>query len=192
MAHGISKVLKTDDIKNRVVAVIGDSTFFHSGITPLLDMIYNKGTGVVVVMDNRITAMTGGQPNPGMGKTLMGEDTVATDIIELAKSLGVKNVQEIDTYNLKETEKIIKEALQKDELTVLVCKKPCVLQYKVFKPALKVDQEKCKGCKACLRVGCIAIGMTEVDGEPKAEIDPTLCTGCEVCMQVCKFDAIIK
>ena len=192
MAHGIGKVLKTDDIKNRVVAVIGDSTFFHSGITPLLDMIYNKGTGVVIVMDNRITAMTGGQPNPGTGKTLMGEDTIATDIIELAKALGVKNVKEINTYNLKETEETIREALQKDELTVLVCKQPCVLQYKVFKPPLKVDPEKCKGCKACLKVGCIAIGMTEVNGEKKAQIDETLCTGCKVCQQVCKFDAIVE
>jgi indolepyruvate ferredoxin oxidoreductase alpha subunit len=190
MAHGISKVFKPDTIKNKTVAVIGDSTFFHSGITGLLGMIYNKGNSVVIIMDNRTTAMTGGQENPGTGKTLLGEPTIETDILELVKALGVKNAYEFDSYNLEETEKIIREALDKDELTVLVCKKPCVLQYKVFKPALKIDEEKCKGCKACIKVGCIALGLKEVDGETKAEIDPNMCVGCGVCAQVCKFDAI--
>ncbi len=192
MAHGISKVFTPDSIKNKTVAVIGDSTFFHSGITGLLDMIYNKGNAVVIIMDNRTTAMTGGQENPGSGKTLMGEPAIETDVLELVKALGVKNAYEFNSYNLEETEKIIREALEKDELTVLVCKQPCVLQYKVFKPSLKVDEEKCKGCKACIRVGCIALGLKEVDGETKAEIDPNMCVGCGVCAQVCKFDAIVK
>ncbi len=190
MAHGISKVFKPDSIKNKTVAVIGDSTFFHSGITGLLDMIYNKGNAVVVIMDNRTTAMTGGQENPGSGKTLLGEPAIETDILELVKALGVKNAFEFNSYNLEETEKVLKEALEKDELTVLVCKQPCVLQYKVFKPSLKIDEEKCKGCKACIKVGCIALSLKEVNGETKAEIDSNMCVGCGVCAQVCKFDAI--
>ncbi len=192
MAHGISKVFTPDSIKNKTVAVIGDSTFFHSGITGLLDMIYNKGNSVVIIMDNRTTAMTGGQDNPGSGKTLMGEPAIETDILELVKALGVKNAYEFNSYNLEETEKIIREALEKDDLTVLVCKQPCVLQYKVFKPSLNIDKDKCKGCKACIKVGCIALSLVEVNGETKAEIDPNMCVGCGVCAQVCKFDAIIK
>jgi len=190
MAHGISKVFKPDSIKNKTVAVIGDSTFFHSGITPLIDMIYNQGTSVVIIMDNRTTAMTGGQEHPGTGRRITGEPAIATDIVELCKSLGVKNLEEFDSYNLKQTEEVIKKALEKDELSVLICKNPCVLQYKVFKPALKVDEEKCKGCKACLKVGCIAISVKDVNGETKAEIDNNMCVGCGVCAQVCKFDAI--
>jgi indolepyruvate ferredoxin oxidoreductase alpha subunit len=191
MAHGINKVFTPDSIKNKTVAVIGDSTFFHSGITGLLNMIYNRGTSVVVIMDNRTTAMTGGQENPGTGKTLMGQPAIETDIIDLVKALGVKNVEEIDTYDLKSTEEALKNALEKEELTVLVCKRPCVLQYKVFKPALKIDEEKCKGCKACIKVGCIALSLKEINGETKAEIDPNMCVGCGVCAQVCKFDAIV-
>jgi indolepyruvate ferredoxin oxidoreductase alpha subunit len=190
MAHGISKVFKPDSIKNKTVAVIGDSTFFHSGVTGLLNMVYNKGTSVVIVMDNRTTAMTGGQDHPGTGQTLMGEPAIETDILKLAKTIGVKNVKEIDTYNLKETEETIKEALEKDELTVLVCKRPCALKFKVVKPALKVDEEKCVGCKSCLKVGCIALSVKDVEGETKAYIDPSLCVGCGVCAQVCKFDVI--
>ncbi len=190
MAHGIRKVFTPDSIKNKTVAVIGDSTFFHSGITSLLDMIYNNGSGVVIIMDNRITAMTGGQENPGSGKTLLSEPTIVTDVFDVVKALGVKHAYQFNSYDLKATEAILKEALDRDGLTVLVCKQPCVLQYKVFKQPLKVDVDKCKGCKSCIKVGCIALNLKEINGEVKAEIDENMCVGCGVCAQVCKFDAI--
>ncbi|PLX45010.1 MAG: indolepyruvate ferredoxin oxidoreductase subunit alpha [Deltaproteobacteria bacterium] len=195
MAHGMSKVLPTPERnQDKVVAVIGDSTFFHSGVTGLIDMIYNDGNAVVVIQDNRITGMTGGQENPGSGHTLNGMEAPEIDCVKLSVALGVspENVRVVSAYNLKEIEDVMKEELAKPSPSVVITKDPCVLQYKVKDEPYKVDREKCTGCKKCIGVGCIALSMV-VEGEERfAEIDPNFCTGCSVCAQVCKFDAIVK
>ncbi len=193
MAHGISKAMgEVTDRKDRTVAVIGDSTFFHSGVTGLMDMIWNGGHSVVMIQDNRITAMTGGQVTPGIGKTLMGADSPAIDIEKLVVTLGVKpeNVRVVSAYDLKEIETVLKEELDKPEPSVVITKDPCVLQYRVKNTPMRVDPEACTACGVCLRTSCIALGMTGEGDEKHAEIDPNFCTGCTVCAQVCKFDAI--
>jgi indolepyruvate ferredoxin oxidoreductase alpha subunit len=194
MAHGMSKVVAdTGDLKDKIVAVIGDSTFFHSGVTGLIDMIWNGGNSVVVIQDNRITGMTGGQENPGTGHTLSGGESPQIDIEKLVLVLGMKpeNVRVISGYDLKQIEAVMREELAKPEPSVVITKDPCVLQYRVKKPALTVDAETCVACKQCLKVGCIALSM-EGEGEAQhAVIDPNFCVGCTVCAQVCKFDAIV-
>ncbi|MBN2231382.1 MAG: indolepyruvate ferredoxin oxidoreductase subunit alpha [Deltaproteobacteria bacterium] len=191
MAHGMTHVLPpTDDLSQKTVAVIGDSTFWHSGMTGLLDAIYNKGTSVIMILDNRTTGMTGGQENPGTGRTLMGEDTITADITALARAFGVPEVVEIDPYDLKDIEDTLRAELAKPKLSVVVVKAPCVLRYRVSKPPLKVDVDKCTGCKRCLQVSCNALGLV-VEGEKSyVQIDQNLCIGCTVCQQMCKFDAI--
>ncbi|MBI5017789.1 MAG: indolepyruvate ferredoxin oxidoreductase subunit alpha [Deltaproteobacteria bacterium] len=193
MAHGISKVVAdSGDLKDRVVAVIGDSTFFHSGVTGLIDLIWNGGTSVVIIQDNRITGMTGGQENPGTGHTLSGGESPQIDMERLVLALGVKpaNVRVVSAYDLKEVEAVLREELGKPEPSVVITKDPCVLQYKVKKPALTVDPEVCTACKQCLRVGCIALSLEGEGDAAHAVIDPNFCVGCTVCAQVCKFDAI--
>ena len=194
MAYGMSKVAPdTGDLKDKVVAVIGDSTFFHSGLTGLVDMIWNGGNSVVVIQDNRITGMTGGQENPGSGHTLTGAESPQIDIEKLVLALGLKpgNVRGVSGYDLKQSEAVLKEELAKPEPSVVITKDPCVLQYRVKKPALTVDTEKCVGCKQCLKVGCIALSMVEEGDKQYASVDPNFCVGCTVCAQVCKFDAIV-
>ena len=191
MGHGIDKVVpKSDDYSQKVVSVIGDSTFFHSGMTSLLNSIYNGSSSVAMILDNRTTGMTGGQENPGSGRTLSGEEAIAADIPALVKAMGVKNVIKIDPYDLKDIEEKLKIALENEEMTVVVVEAPCVLRYRISKPPLKVDAEKCTGCKRCLSVSCNALSL-EVKGDDKfVVIDPNMCAGCGVCAQVCKFDAI--
>ncbi|MDW7709315.1 MAG: indolepyruvate ferredoxin oxidoreductase subunit alpha [Deferrisomatales bacterium] len=193
MAHGISKVMEgSTDPLNRTVAVIGDSTFFHSGITGLIDMIWNGGSSVVMIQDNRITAMTGGQQNPGMGQTLMGVESPPIDIEKLVLTLGLKpeNVRVVNAYDLKQVETVLKEELAKPEPSVVITKDPCVLNYRVKDKPMTVDPEACTACKQCLQVSCIALSMQGQGDERKAAIDPNFCTGCTVCSQICKFDAI--
>jgi indolepyruvate ferredoxin oxidoreductase, alpha subunit len=193
MAHGMSKVAgESPDLKDKVVAVIGDSTFFHSGVTGLIDMIWNGGNSVVVIQDNRITGMTGGQENPGTGHTLSGAESPQIDVERLVLALGMKpaNVRVVSGYDLKQIETVLREELDKPEPSVVITKDPCVLQYRVKKPALKVDQEACKACKQCLKVGCIALSMKGEGDEASVVIDPNFCVGCTVCAQVCKSDAI--
>jgi indolepyruvate ferredoxin oxidoreductase alpha subunit len=175
-----------------VVAVIGDSTFFHSGVTGLMDMIWNGGNAVVLIQDNRITGMTGGQVTPGIGKTLMGGDAPAIDMEKLVLALGVKpeNVRVISAYDLKQIETVLKEELAKPEPSVVITKDPCVLQYRVKDKPMHVDADACTACKQCLKVGCIALSMEGEADARHATIDPNFCTGCTVCAQVCKFDAI--
>lgn len=189
-AHGISKGLFLQGIKEKPVAVIGDSTFIHSGITGLINMIYNRGDAIVVIMNNDTTGMTGGQEHPGTGRTASGENTVKLDIEKLCQALGAKRVKEIDAYNLKELEKVFKEEMELEGPSVLISNQPCVLRYKVSKKPLKVNKEKCTACKMCLKVGCIALTFVEKAGAKYTEIDPLLCNGCTVCQQMCKFDAI--
>lgn len=190
-AHGIAMGLKMQNIKDKPVAVIGDSTFIHSGITGLINMVYNQGDAIVVVMNNDTTGMTGGQEHPGTGRTATGEPTVKLNIEKLCQLIGAKRVIEIDTYNLKELEKIFKDEMEKEGPSVLISNDPCVLRYKVSKKPLNVNKEKCTACKMCLKVGCIALTFVEKAGAKYTEIDPLLCNGCTVCQQMCKFDAIV-
>ncbi len=193
MAHGMNKVLgDPQDRSNKTVSVIGDSTFFHSGVPGLMDMIWNRGNSVVMIQDNRTTAMTGGQVTPGVGKTLMGDDSPVIDIEKLVKALGVSpdNVRVVSAYDLKELETVLKEELDKPDPSVVITKDPCVLQYRVKKDPMHVDPEACTACGVCLRTSCIALSMVGEGDDRHVEIDPNFCTGCTVCAQVCKFDAI--
>lgn len=189
-AHGMAKVNEIAGRTEKPVAVIGDSTFFHSGITGLLSMAYNNGNALVIIMDNRTTGMTGGQENPGSGQILQGEPAKQVSMVDLVKVLGIDNVVEINSYNLKETEAAIRKGLETPGPYVLVDKNPCILRYRVKKPLYTVDQDKCTGCRACLKASCVALGLTSSGEKPKVGIDPNICNGCGVCAQLCKFDAM--
>lgn len=186
--HGMEKAKGKDYIKNWV-AVIGDSTFMHTGINSLINMVYNKGTGTVMILDNSTTGMTGHQDHAATGKTLKGEDTNAVNIPELCKAVGVKNVVEINAFDLAGLEKTIKEEVAKDEVSVIITKTPCIFKVPASKVRCVADPEKCKKCKACLKPGCPAITMND---EGVITIDDTMCNGCGLCEQLCKFDAIQK
>lgn len=189
-AHGIAKGLKLQGVKQKPVAVIGDSTFMHSGITGLINMVYNNGDAIVVIMNNDTTGMTGGQEHPGTGRTARGEATVKLSIEKLCNVIGAKRVREIDTYNLKELEKIFKEEMESEGPSVLISNQPCVLRYRVSKKPLSVNKDKCTACKMCLKVGCVALSLMEEGDKKFVQIDPLLCNGCTVCQQQCKFEAI--
>jgi indolepyruvate ferredoxin oxidoreductase alpha subunit len=193
-ATGAVKVVSEEERK-KVVAVIGDSTFFHSGVTGLMDMVYNNAPSTVVILDNRITAMTGRQDNPASGYTLMNEPAHRIDIPLLCGALGVKHVRVVNPFDLKETGQALKEEMERPETSVIITNKPCVLIKRegVFQrgPLCTVLEEKCTGCRACLGLGCPAIQWRPTEGKKGVSyIDPTLCTGCDVCRQLCKFDAI--
>lgn len=184
--HGMEKA-RGEEFAKHSVAVIGDSTFMHSGMTGLANIAYNKGNSTVIVLDNSITGMTGHQQNPTTGKTLKGDNTVAVNLEKLAEAFGYQNIAVTDPYDLKQTEKVIKEQLEKPGMSLVISRRPCALLKTVKrKPALKIDNEKCKGCKSCMKIGCPAISIK--DG--KAVIDFTQCVGCGVCKQMCAFDAI--
>lgn len=193
-ATGAVKVVPEDE-KKRVVAVIGDSTFMHSGMTGLADMVYSNSPATVVILDNRITAMTGRQDNPVSGFTLMNEPAHRVDLVQLCAALGVKHVRTVNPFDLEETRQALKEEMERPETSVIITNKPCVLIKRegVFRkgPLLAVDVEKCTGCRACLKLGCPAIQWKSGEGKKGvSHIDPMLCTGCDVCRQLCKFDAI--
>ncbi|MDA8429999.1 MAG: indolepyruvate ferredoxin oxidoreductase subunit alpha [Geobacteraceae bacterium] len=196
MATGVTKVVSAEERK-KVVAVIGDSTFLHTGINGLMDMVYNNSPATVIILDNSITAMTGRQDNPASGFTLMDEPANAVQIPLLCKALGVKNIRVINPLDLAETRRVIAEEMERPEPSVIITNKPCVLikREDVFEkgPVYAVDAERCTGCRACLKIGCPAIEWRPAgDGsrKGKAHIDPQLCTGCDVCRQLCTFDAI--
>jgi indolepyruvate ferredoxin oxidoreductase alpha subunit len=194
MSIGVVKVVSAEE-KKKVVAVIGDSTFLHTGINGLMDMVYNNVPATVIILDNRITAMTGRQENPASGFTLMDNPASRIDIPDLCRAMGVKNVRTIDPYDLAATKSAIQEEMNRPEPSVIVTDRPCVLVKRegVFKkgPVLAVSEEKCTGCRTCLRIGCPALVWMPVDGKKgKASIDFLLCTGCDVCRQLCKFEAI--
>ncbi len=179
--------------EGRIAAVLGDSTFFHSGLTGLLNVVYNGGRITTVILDNRVTAMTGHQDNPGTGKTLMGADAPIADIATICRALGVPHVHEVDAYSLKELEGVLTEALDAKEASVVVVKGPCVIAAKKANDGITYDvsAEKCKMCGACFKLGCPAIVRGDGDGKRfKAVVDPASCVGCDLCRQVCKFDAI--
>jgi indolepyruvate ferredoxin oxidoreductase, alpha subunit len=196
MATGVTKVV-SDAEKKKVVAVIGDSTFLHTGINGLMDMVYNNSPATVVILDNSITAMTGRQDNPATGFTLMDDPAHAVNIPLLCKALGVKNIRVINPLDLEETRRVLAEEMERPETSVIITNKPCVLikREDVFEkgPVYAVDADSCTGCRACLKIGCPAIEWRPAgDGsrKGKAWIDPLLCTGCDVCRQLCAFDAI--
>ena len=183
--------------QERHFAVIGDSTFFHTGIPALMDVTYNKSNVITIIMDNRITGMTGHQENPGSGKTLQGHATIAVDIEAMVRAIGIERVATVDGYDVSTIEKTIKGWLKSEEPAVLITRQECVLmpeERKKWVP-LSVVLDKCNGCTICFRVGCPAILKSEkLDpkyNRPLAEIDPLLCTGCEICAQVCPRDAIL-
>ena len=184
--HGFNKIRHEE---NKTVAVIGDSTFMHSGITGLVDIVYNKGFSTVVVVDNSITGMTGHQQNPCTGYTLKGEAVHGILIENIAKAVGVpeEHIRIVDPNNLAETEKALREELASDCPSVIICRRPCaLLKYVKHNPPLVVDSDKCVGCKACMKIGCPCISVTN----GKAAIDPTLCNGCGLCTQMCRLGAI--
>ena len=185
--HGMEKAKGRDYIKNWV-AVIGDSTFMHTGINSLMNMVYNQGTGTVIIMDNSTTGMTGHQDHAATGKTLKGEVVPAINIYELCKSLGIKNVTKADVFDLESFEKIVKEEVAKDEVSVIIACGPCALLKGMKFPNVCVpNSEKCKKCGACLKPGCPALTKNE-DGT--ISIDETMCNGCGLCMRTCPFGAI--
>lgn len=187
---GIQKASKIAGRKTKVFSFIGDSTFFHSGITGLIDTVYNNSPIVICILDNRITAMTGHQDNPGTGKNAMGEAAPVIDIESIVRAIGVKNVRVVDPYDLKATEDAVKEAHDSDELFVIITKQPCALIKEVQKRRsdvyCKVNDDKCRKCKSCMKIGCPAIAYK--DG--RIIIDRSMCNGCTLCSQMCKFDAI--
>lgn len=185
--HGIEKAKGKEFIKNWV-AVIGDSTFLHTGVNSLINMVYNKSTATVLILDNRTTGMTGHQQHAATGKTLKNEDTYAINLSELCKAIGVPRVIEIDAFDVKELEKTLKESVNGDTLTVIIAKAPCaLLKGQKFPYKCVANPEKCKKCGMCLKIGCPAI-TKNADGTIK--IDDTMCNGCGLCRSYCKFDAI--
>ncbi len=187
--HGIEKAKGKDFIKNWV-AVIGDSTFLHTGVNSLINMVYNKATGTVIILDNRTTGMTGHQEHAATGRTLKGEPTNAIDLAVLCKAVGVTNVLTIDAFDVVELEKAIKQSVNGDVLTVIIAKAPCaLLKGQKFPYKCVCDTEKCKKCGMCLKIGCPAITKQD-DGIIK--IDQTMCNGCGLCKSYCKFNAINK
>jgi indolepyruvate ferredoxin oxidoreductase alpha subunit len=207
MAHGMSKALK-DKGKGKVVGVIGDSTFIHSGITSLLNLSYNKSDAVIVICDNRTTAMTGMQEHPATGYTLQGEKTKELDFIALASALGIESVHVIDPYDLKTTRTVLQEELLKSGPSVVISRRACVLfkrREKDERKPLKVNADTCVGCKTCVSLGCPPISWKKFEDTDNREskrrskkqkgvsfIDDSLCTGCTVCQQVCKIGAIVE
>lgn len=191
-AVGISKVL-SDEERKKVVGVIGDSTFLHTGVNGLLDMVYNRSTSTVIILDNRTTAMTGRQDNPASGYTLMNQETPEVDLEGLCKSIGVKHVKTIDPYELDLTRETIREEMERPEPSVIITRRPCMLMKRPVvdrKQPLFVDGEKCTGCKVCLNLGCPAIEWdAEAGKRGQAKVNKFLCVGCDQCRQVCKFDA---
>ena len=184
--HGMEKAKGKDYIKNWV-AVIGDSTFMHTGVNSLMNMVYNKATGTVIILDNSTTGMTGHQDHAATGKTLQGDPTYAISIPGICKAMGIKNVYEINAFDLPLLEKTIKEEVAKDEISVIITKTPCVLLDKRKKPLYVAHEDKCKKCGMCMKPGCPA--MTK-NADGTIHIDDTMCTGCGLCKDLCKFDAI--
>ncbi len=218
VAHGFDKALGTTDPRRRV-AFIGDSTFFHSGITGLINTVYNQSNVITIISDNRTTGMTGHQNHPGTGETLMGSFGPIIKPEDVAKACGVKTVVVVDPYKVKETRKVVRELLAKDEPAVIINRRACALHIRLQNPPFEVDPEKCNGCKTCITLGCPALSWERVQGstgsrvqaseseprnpgtpEPhssvpssgKAFIEPTICVGCGMCADVCPTAAIAQ
>ena len=191
--HGFNKASALEgsvvDEKRKTVAVIGDSTFMHSGITGLVNIAYNDSNSTVIIVDNSITGMTGHQQNPTTGMNLKGDPAAKIDLETLCRAVGIRRVRVVDPYDLAACDAAVKEELAANEPSVIISRRPCaLLKYVKHNKPLSIDPDKCRSCKMCMKIGCPAISM--VGG--KAKIDNTLCTGCGVCAQLCKFDAFQK
>lgn len=186
--HGFNKA-GGKETESKSVCVIGDSTFMHSGVTGLINIAYNASNSTVIILDNSITGMTGHQQNPTTGKNIKGEPALAVNLEELCKSIGIERVRVVDPYNLKECEDVILEELSVEEPSVIISRRPCMLlKYVKTKPPVKVNNDKCVGCRQCMKLGCPAISFKN----KKAVIDFTQCVGCDVCTQLCRVGAIEK
>lgn len=186
--HGFNKV-RGEESQNQTVAVIGDSTFMHTGLNSLVNVAYNASNSTVIILDNSITGMTGHQQNPTTGKNLKGDPAAAVDLEALCHAIGIKRVRVADPYHLAEMEQAITEELAVNEPSVIISRRPCaLLKHVKHNPPLHVENDQCKSCKMCLKLGCPAISMK--DG--KAYIDHTQCVGCGICEELCKFGAIQK
>ena len=183
--HGFNKA-GGEDSASKTVCVIGDSTFMHSGVTGLINIAYNQSNSTVIILDNSITGMTGHQQNPTTGYSIKGDPAGKVDLEALCHSIGINSVRVVDPYNLEECDRAVKEELSKNEPSVIISRRPCVLlKYVKPKKPLCVNPDKCKSCKRCMKFGCPAISFRD----NHAVIDPTLCIGCGVCAQLCAFDA---
>lgn len=186
--HGFNKA-RGEESEGKTVAVIGDSTFMHSGMTGLANIAYNMSNSTVIILDNSITGMTGHQQNPTTGYNIKGDPAGKINLEALCKAMGFNRVRVVDPYDLEACDKAVKEELAAAEPSVIISRRPCaLLKYVEVKPPLNVDKDKCKGCKMCMKLGCPAISIKG----GKAQIDNTLCVGCGVCKQLCKFDAITE
>ena len=187
MAFGFEKA-RGREFAKKTVAVIGDSTFWHSGVTSLIDVVYNRGITTVIILDNATTAMTGHQSNPSSGHTLSGTVAPQLDFVALARSLGIQAVREVDAYNLEQLERVISEEIAREAPSVIITRRPCILKRGVPAPGLPygVNPDLCEACGTCLELGCPALSL----GSSVAAIDATLCAGCGLCVSSCAFDAI--
>ncbi|MBR5721051.1 MAG: 4Fe-4S binding protein, partial [Clostridia bacterium] len=186
---GLHGFLKANGETKKSVAVIGDSTFVHSGITGLINMAYNRSCGTVIVLDNSITGMTGHQQNPATGITLKGDMTTAVDLEALCKAVGINRVRVVDPQEIDVVEKAVREELEADEPSVIIARRPCVMIKKaVINPPYRIDPEKCKKCKMCMKIGCPSLSVNPENGTVR--VDATLCVGCGLCKKLCKFGAI--
>ncbi len=184
--HGFNKALGEESEK-KTVAVIGDSTFMHSGMTGLANIAYNQSNSTVIILDNSITGMTGHQQNLTTGYNIKGEPAGKIDLESLCRSMGFDRVTVVDPYDLAECDRVLKEELAADAPSVIISRRPCVLlKYVKTNPPLHADPDKCTGCRSCMRIGCPAISVKD----KKAVVDATLCVGCGVCQQMCRFDAL--
>jgi indolepyruvate ferredoxin oxidoreductase alpha subunit len=186
MAHGMEKA-RGGEFAKKTIAVLGDSTFIHSGITGLINIVYNKGVSTVIILDNSITGMTGHQQNPTTGLTIKNEPTKQVDLVKLCEAIGVSRVRICDPFDLKGFEQAVKEEVASPEPSVIISQRPCALLKNVkYGAAYAIDREKCKNCGSCLKIGCPAIVKT-ADG---MKIDSSLCCGCGLCTKMCAFGAI--
>ena len=183
--HGFNKALGKES-EGKTVAVIGDSTFMHSGMTGLANIAYNQSNSTVIIVDNSITGMTGHQQNPTTGFNIKGDPAGKIDLESLVKAMGIRRVRVVDPYDLAECDAAVKEELAAEEPSVIISRRPCArLKYVKHNAPLKVNADKCVGCKSCMRIGCPAISIKE----GKARVDDTLCVGCGICTQLCPMDA---
>lgn len=188
-ALGMEKA-RGPEMARKTVAVIGDSTFVHSGITPLIDTVYNQGNTTVLILDNGTTAMTGHQDHPATGRTIQKTETAQLDLEGLVRAIGIKRVRQVDPLKIGELEKALDEELSFAGPSVILARRPCALIDKSSRTSFTIDEEKCKACKICIKLGCT--GVYWLEDEKKARINPELCQGCGLCAEVCKFDAVVE